>query len=244
MPVEQRQIDGIDVYNFPADLLGHPLLAWMGEDYVRFIAAELLRRFQQQDAGTEMKREHHYIFRSLPMRMNAMLAIGVAASVWAATRAEEKKEPLAPQSPELKVLERFVGTWEVETKVVTSEGKPKDVQLKGVATVEWILGGRFLEFRIRSKPGPLEDLQLTTYDAAKKTYRHWYFSSEGVADESTGKWDEEGNTMTWKADFDDGKTLVNTIRFTDRDTQAWKLVVKDRANKVVTEMQGKMTRRK
>ena len=26
----------------------------MGDDYVRFVAAELLRRFRQQDAGTEM----------------------------------------------------------------------------------------------------------------------------------------------------------------------------------------------
>jgi hypothetical protein len=52
--MEQRQIDGIDAYNFPTDFIGHPLLTWMGDDYVRFIAAELLRRFRQQDDGTEM----------------------------------------------------------------------------------------------------------------------------------------------------------------------------------------------
>ena len=52
--MEQRQVDGIDAYGFPSDLLGHPLLAWMGGDYVRFVAAELRRRFQQQDAGSEM----------------------------------------------------------------------------------------------------------------------------------------------------------------------------------------------
>jgi hypothetical protein len=52
--VGQRLVDGIDVYDFPEDLLGHPLLAWMGDDYVRFVADELLRRFRQQDAGTEM----------------------------------------------------------------------------------------------------------------------------------------------------------------------------------------------
>ena len=52
--VEQRQVDGIEAYNFPDDMLGHPQLAWMGDDYVRFVATELLRRFQQQDAGTEL----------------------------------------------------------------------------------------------------------------------------------------------------------------------------------------------
>ena len=52
--MELRQVEGIDVYNFPTDLHGHPLLGWMGDDYVRFVAAELLRRFRQQDVGSEM----------------------------------------------------------------------------------------------------------------------------------------------------------------------------------------------
>ena len=52
--MEHRQVDGIDAYNFPSDLLGHPLLVWMGDDYVQFVAAELLARFREQDAGTEM----------------------------------------------------------------------------------------------------------------------------------------------------------------------------------------------
>lgn len=49
-----RQIDGIDAYNFPEELDGHPLLRWMGDDYARFIAVELLARFREQDAGTDM----------------------------------------------------------------------------------------------------------------------------------------------------------------------------------------------
>lgn len=52
--MEQRQVEGIDAYNFPANLLGHPLLAWMGDDYVRFVATALLLRFREQDADTEM----------------------------------------------------------------------------------------------------------------------------------------------------------------------------------------------
>jgi hypothetical protein len=52
--VEQRRVDGIETYGFPSDLLGHPLLTWMGADYLRFVMAELLQRFRQQDPGTEM----------------------------------------------------------------------------------------------------------------------------------------------------------------------------------------------
>jgi hypothetical protein len=53
-PVTHRLVDGIDAYNFPADLTGHPLLAWIGDDYVQYIARELLARFRQQDAHTEL----------------------------------------------------------------------------------------------------------------------------------------------------------------------------------------------
>ena len=47
-------MEGIDAYGFPEELDGHSLLAWMGDDYVQYIAEELLERFQEQDAGTEM----------------------------------------------------------------------------------------------------------------------------------------------------------------------------------------------
>ncbi len=52
--MEHRQVEGIDAHNFPTNLLGHPLLAWMGDDYVQYIVTELLLRFQKQDPGTEM----------------------------------------------------------------------------------------------------------------------------------------------------------------------------------------------
>jgi hypothetical protein len=52
--MEQRQVEGIDAYNFPVDLVRNPQLMWMGDDYVRFVAVELLRRFRQQDNGTDM----------------------------------------------------------------------------------------------------------------------------------------------------------------------------------------------
>ena len=52
--MQHRQVDGIDTYNFPDALDGSPLLAWMGEDWVAFLAAGLLEQFQAQDAGTAM----------------------------------------------------------------------------------------------------------------------------------------------------------------------------------------------
>ena len=49
-----RQVDGIDLFNFPDDFRGEPLLAWMGDDYAKFIANELLERFRKQDDQTQM----------------------------------------------------------------------------------------------------------------------------------------------------------------------------------------------
>ncbi|MEO7036666.1 MAG: hypothetical protein ABI548_22150 [Polyangiaceae bacterium] len=52
--MEYRQVDGVDIYDFPTELVEHPLLAWMGDDYVQYVIKKLLGKFQQQDAGTVM----------------------------------------------------------------------------------------------------------------------------------------------------------------------------------------------
>ena len=52
--MEHRQVDGIDAYNSPPDIGDNPLLGWMGDDYVKYIALTLLDRFHDQDAEAEM----------------------------------------------------------------------------------------------------------------------------------------------------------------------------------------------
>ena len=50
-----RQGD-ISAHGFPRDLDGHPALAWMGDDWVSYIALRLLEQFRAQVPGTEMTR--------------------------------------------------------------------------------------------------------------------------------------------------------------------------------------------
>jgi hypothetical protein len=145
------------------------------------------------------------------------------------------------KSPEMKILERFVGTWDLESKTIVPTTKAKEAPLKGVATVEWALGDRFIQYRCRMNGW--EDLQLTMFDAGKKIYRHWNFNAEGVAVESTRECHEEGDTTTWHGDLGEGRTEVLSFRFTDRDTLEWRNVVQDGAGQVVSDRQGKMTRR-
>src|SRR5262249_8038294 len=127
------------------------------------------------------------------MRLIVIWAAVVVAGTGVSAGAEETRP--APASPELKVLDRVAGTWDTEASFRSFGEKPRDETFKGVTTIEWPLGGRFLQSR-GSHPGRLEDLQMMTYDPIKKVYRHWYFSSEGVAEQSAGQWDDKKLTMT------------------------------------------------
>src|SRR2546426_18095 len=83
-----------------------------------------------------------------------------------------------------------------------------------------------------------------TYEPKKKEFRRWYFGSEGHASESSGQWDEDAKTLTWKGDLGDGITGVSKWRFSDKGTIDWSRVVKDKGGKVYSHVQGKATRQK
>jgi hypothetical protein len=76
---EHFQVADIDAYGFPEELNGHPLLAWMGNDYVQYIAEELLQQFREQDAGTQMLaikcEEQPRILTSLNERTNRVRGV-------------------------------------------------------------------------------------------------------------------------------------------------------------------------
>ena len=84
---------------------------------------------------------------------------------------------------------------------------------------------------------------LATWDATRKVYRFWYFDSEGLTSQATGKWDEKKQTLTWTSTFEGG-TATTVWKFVDDDTFTWDLVAKDRAGKVLMDMSGKSKRKK
>jgi hypothetical protein len=145
--------------------------------------------------------------------------------------------------PELKALDHYAGSWDVE---ITSKGQPFT---KGKVTARWMLDGRFLQ-----QSGELQDkdgvtvfkyTSLMTYDPAKKVYRSWIFLSDGNAGESEGTWDANGRVMTSVGRKDaNGVFSTTTADFSETGVEKWKIVVRDRTGKVVSEMSGKNTRRK
>jgi len=152
-------------------------------------------------------------------------------------------EEAAPKPPELKVLDRLVGTWDSESISRPAEWTPKEVRLTAVLTREWVLGGRFVQERA-SDSNKMEATVMFGFDPQKKVYRVWRFDSEGSALEMTLQWDEATQTLSGQTDLGNGLTNTTSIHFIDNDTHEWKGVVKDAAGKVFFDGGGTCRRRK
>ncbi|MBM4072255.1 MAG: DUF1579 domain-containing protein [Planctomycetes bacterium] len=134
--------------------------------------------------------------------LSCCIAALSASSAMTQPDTSAKDVPFGGAAPpeELKVLAPLVGQWTTK-----SEGRPS-LQSKagftatGEMTGQWLhnrhfirLEGKFAGARYRE-----EATVLYSYDAKKKAYRRWLFTSAGLATESLGQWDAEKLTMTWK----------------------------------------------
>jgi hypothetical protein len=146
------------------------------------------------------------------------------------------------QTPELKVLGQWVGTWKTEFVNKVAEWNPKEVTATGSITCKWILGGKFAEESGSSLGAGVEHRLILGYDPERKVYRDWFFNSEGNTVEGLGTWDPKTSTMTWKAEAGPGLTGTARHHFLNADAYEWTYVVKDGAGKVYLDMKGKHTR--
>lgn len=87
---------------------------------------------------------------------------------------------LAAPGDEHKALERFVGSWNATIKMWMGPGEP--TISKGVATYEWILGGRYLKSKHTSEVAgmPFEGMGIDGYDRAQKFYYSLWFDTMGT----------------------------------------------------------------
>ena len=148
-----------------------------------------------------------------------------------------------PKSPELNVLERFVGDWTTEMTVTVLNAQNQDLKSTGTVTRKWILDGHFIEESGASSDGSTAKV-LFTYDVAKKVYRNWYFSSVGDCFDTSGQWNEATQSFSFRTDLGNGVTQTATIHFTDADNHEWSSKVSDAAGKVYFEGGGKLKRKK
>ena len=169
----------------------------------------------------------------LPMTASLILAVLMHADV----RGQESNAP-----PEMKALERLVGTWNVEQIVkVPKEERSTNLVVKR----ELVLGGRFVQEMVDDKGKPTFT-GMYTYDSNRKTYRYWFFMSSGFYWEPTGTWDESSQTFTFNGRLGAGDTgtMTATLRFSDEATFVYSLVATDPGGKVNYHMEGKAVRQK
>jgi hypothetical protein len=170
------------------------------------------------------------------LTMTAFVLLGVL------TDANLGGQELGVPPPEMKVLEKLVGTWEVEQTVkVPEESRSTKLLVKrGV-----VLGGRFVHeeggFNDKGKPS---FIGMYTYDSSKKAYRYWLFVSEGGYSESTGTWDERSQTLSFTNRPSWGGTGVITLRLPDEASFAFSIISKNPSGTVVYHLEGKGVRQK
>jgi hypothetical protein len=175
--------------------------------------------------------------RMATLRTSWVVAIAVLLGLSAIVRSADP--PL--NSPEQKVLDRFLGSWRTNYKLLKAEWTPEEKQLTADYVTSRELGERFIQERSKHSDGGT-GLSLSTYDPERKCYRGWWFSSTGQTSESTGKWDADARTMTWTSTGDQPMATTARQRFVDTDTLEWDVVVRDRTGKVYFRMEGKSTR--
>ncbi len=145
-------------------------------------------------------------------------------------------------SPEHKVLDQFVGTWDAVTISRPAEWTPKEIQMKSLVVRQSILNGRFILDNSVHANGE-ESLALFGFDPSKREYRGWWFNSEGLRNTSRGSWDPSNRTFSFVTDSEDGKISTATIRLFNPDHHEWLLKVTDKTGKVFYDTTITVTRR-
>ncbi len=148
-----------------------------------------------------------------------------------------------PKSPELKVLDRFVGSWRGESVERQANGDEK--KSSDTSVTKWSLQGRYIEVRATDSDGKEGALELWTYDSDAGVYKMWFFGSNSPKPRSlTWRWNESKKTLTSVIeDMGNGITMQMTVRFIGHDRYEYTGTGKDASGNVVFETTGKVFRK-
>ena len=151
-----------------------------------------------------------------------------------------------PDSPELKVLAKLIGTWDDQYAVEPNDNLPEGQKATAVTRRQWALDGKYVLGQGTWEPAKTAYAHLVTYDGFAGVYRSWYFDASGTMPRavSTGTWDEKTQMLNWSETHEDGHTMTSYHKFVDDDHQEWALTLKGPDGEIVLSMKGTSTRRK
>jgi hypothetical protein len=178
----------------------------------------------------------------------------VATLSWRASAAEDETRPA-----EFKVLERWIGEWDMEVSVKPNEFLPQGSRSTFKATIGWAVNNRFLRCDAQGQGTQGERkfkdafTWICTFDPRAKNYVSTVFWANvggggddwGTSPRGTGQWDEKAQTFTTRSvDPDSGIVSSGVTTWHDPDTHSFVNKVIDANGKVIFEMSGKCKRQK
>ena len=137
----------------------------------------------------------------------------------------------------------MIGTWDEVSIQKPAVWSPEGGRVTAKVTRQWILGGRLMMDTSILSDGR-ESINLRGFDPQRKSYRSWWFNSEGHRNTATGTWNKKSQTTSWVSKLDDGKTMYFSIRFPNRNQEVVHLKVTDADGRVYFDMDSIVTRRK
>lgn len=164
-----------------------------------------------------------------------LLALSVVA------RAAEA--PAAADTPELKVLDRYVGLWEGTLVVKKGPWTSQEQNAATKVSAARVLGGRYVQLNASGSDG-VEGMLMLTYDTARRHYVSWRWTSRGHHNTTQGEWFEQTRTMIWSGTMPGDFTIKTVERFPTDDTREFETVVKNADGAVMLEMSAKLTWKK
>lgn len=155
----------------------------------------------------------------------------------------EVKSPVA-NTPELKVLEHYIGKWDIQ---ITSLASTDEVKLGGQAKAKWIAGGRYVQQQVTMRVAPqaptINIENIMGWDPEEKTYRVWSFSSHDTPKEFKSKWDAEKKTMRSVSEIGPGITATTTANFSTDGKEVWKIVIASEDRGKLAEISGESSKK-
>jgi hypothetical protein len=167
-----------------------------------------------------------------------LLAALLSASVVGSQPAQKQAftGPAAPE--ELKMLASFVGQWTTEGTGRPSLRYREGFTSKGETSCQWIHNGHFLRLEGfgDSTQGRFESTTIICFDRATGQFRQFAFTTDGIASEGVGEWDDQTKILTTKGgNLPAGWTAVGKITL-EKDRLAQSVLAKNDKGEVVRDV--------
>ncbi|MFQ5732913.1 MAG: protein kinase [Planctomycetaceae bacterium] len=144
-----------------------------------------------------------------------------------------------PKTAELKVLDRYNGSWEQKLTENSTRQFTRKVTSRHRVRNTWIMNAHFQRSYFSSIENDEEWLTVRTWDKHRGTYRHFLFGSTGSFFERRSRWDEKSTTMRYTiVPPARGVTGTATDVFVNETTMTSALRVKDGRGELTRNVDG------